>query len=126
MTLLFSSALAAAAAASSNNTTHHSIGTNNFQQSSPSSSTEIEPIPTPIVRCLAHDVSCLFTVLLASLQCLLMFGCVCVFYFYMQQWRRCRLIRRLIREQQLAAVGNDAAIEYEFTGDRGRLEMNQK
>lgn len=82
------------------------------------------PVPSRFVLCLTQNPSCLFTVLLSVLQCLLVFFCACILYFYVRQWRECSRVRRLRRLHQEASVINTVQYQLETSSSSEKRAVN--
>ncbi|VDO87418.1 unnamed protein product [Heligmosomoides polygyrus] len=67
---------------------------------------ETRPISSALEQCFSEDITCLFTVILASIQLFLLASCMCIVYCYIQQWRSYRSFHESMPSQ----------IEYELHG----------
>ncbi|KAE9421787.1 hypothetical protein Angca_000726 [Angiostrongylus cantonensis] len=67
---------------------------------------ETRPISSAFEQCFSDDITCLFTVILASIQIFLLASCVCIVYCYIQQWRSFRGLHESTSTQ----------IQYELSG----------
>ncbi|KAJ1347122.1 hypothetical protein KIN20_002087 [Parelaphostrongylus tenuis] len=50
------------------------------------------PMSSIFEQCFSDDITCLFTVILASIQIFLFASCICIIYCYIQQWRSFRTL----------------------------------
>ncbi|RCN48854.1 hypothetical protein ANCCAN_05138 [Ancylostoma caninum] len=66
-----------------------------------------QPITSALRHCLSNDVTCLFTVILASIQLFLLASCMCIIYCYIQQWRAYRSSR----------IPVPAEVQYQLNGE---------
>ncbi|VDL62537.1 unnamed protein product [Nippostrongylus brasiliensis] len=60
---------------------------------------ESRPIASALQQCFSDDITCLFTVILASIQLFLLVSCICIVYCYIQQWRSYRNFRESLPAQ---------------------------
>ncbi|KJH51856.1 PAN domain protein [Dictyocaulus viviparus] len=72
------------------------------------------PISSALEQCFSDDITCLFTVFLASIQLFLFASCIGILYCYIQQWRTFRNIYEQTPSQ----------IQYEFNGP-SKININR-
>ncbi|KAL6740479.1 hypothetical protein Aduo_013830 [Ancylostoma duodenale] len=66
-----------------------------------------QPITSALRHCFSNDVTCLFTVILASIQLFLLASCMCIICCYIQQWRAYRSSR----------IPVPAEVQYQLNGE---------
>uniref|UniRef100_A0A7I5EAG3 PAN domain protein n=1 Tax=Haemonchus contortus TaxID=6289 RepID=A0A7I5EAG3_HAECO len=76
---------------------------------------ESRPISSALEQCFSDDITCLFTVILASIQLFLLASCLCIVYCYIQQWRSYR---------SLHEAASPVRIEYELNGQTDSSKLN--
>ncbi|KAK6748655.1 hypothetical protein RB195_001335 [Necator americanus] len=68
---------------------------------------EGQSIASALRHCFSDDITCLFTVVLASIQLFLLMSCICIICCYVQQWRTYRSVHESVQTQ----------IQYEMNGE---------